>query len=48
MRNCAYYVVVGNNLKNQRAEFTFYRTNAIAKAVRLMLVIIVVSLSLLI
>ena len=30
-RNCAFYVVVGNNLKNgQRAEFYFYRTDAIA------------------
>lgn len=27
-KNCAFYVVVGNNLKDKNAEFSFYRTGA--------------------
>jgi len=27
--NCAYYVIVGNNLIDQQTTFTFYRTGAI-------------------
>ncbi len=48
-RNCAFYVVVGNNLRNnQRAEFTFYRTSAVTMSAIQMLAIIVISLSLII
>lgn len=48
-RNCAYYVVVGNNLRNnQRAEFVFYRTGAMGRSAMQAMAAIVISLSLLI
>ena len=40
--NCAYYVIVGNNLIDQQATFTFYRTSAVKIGV--LMVVMVSSL----